>query len=104
MKEEQEQLLKYIGEIYGRRRMEKKEGKNTSNDSPEHDDIVKAGKRLRKVREKKGVSAEQLAELTGLTPSYISGIEVGEADPYMTEIYEITKAIGIELSSLFDKK
>ena len=104
MKDEQEQLLKYICEIYGRRRMEKKVGKDTTNASPEHDDIVKAGKRLRKLRENKGISTEQLAVLTGLTPSYISGIEVGEADPYMTEIYEITKALGIELSSLFDKK
>jgi transcriptional regulator with XRE-family HTH domain len=84
--------------------MEKKVGKDTTNASPEHDDIVKAGKRLRKLRENKGISTEQLAVLTGLTPSYISGIEFGEADPYMTEIYEITKALGIELSSLFDKK
>lgn len=104
MKEEQERLLKYIGEIYSRRRMEKSEGKDVNNSSPEHDDIVKAGKAIRKIREKKGMSTEHLAVLTGLTPSYITGIEIGEADPYMTEIYEITKSLGIELSSLFDKK
>ena len=104
MKEEQEQLLKYIGEIYGRRRTEKLQGKSVDNSSPEHDEIVKAGKNIRKIREKRGISTEQLAVLTGLTPSYITGIEIGEADPYMTEIYEITKALEIELSSLFDKK
>lgn len=102
MKEEQERLLKYIGEIYAKRRVEKKAGKDIT--GPEQDDIIEAGKKIRKVREKKGMSVEELAELTGLTPTYISGIEVGEADPYMTEIYEITKALGVELSDLFNKK
>ncbi len=102
MKEEQERLLKYIGEIYAKRRVVKKEGKVLT--GPEHDDIIRAGKNIRRIREKKGMSIEQLASLTDLTPSYISGIEVGEADPYMTEIYEITKALEVELSSLFDKK
>lgn len=102
MKEEQEQILKYIGELYAKRRVEKKAGKDIT--GPEKDDIITAGKRTRKVREKKGMSVDQLAVLTGLTPTYISGIELGESDPYMTEIYEITKALGIELSDLFDKK
>ena len=104
MKEEQERLLKYIGEIFERRRVEKKQGKYTHISEHEHDDIVKAGKKIRKVREQKKMSVEELASLSGLTSSYISHIEIGEADPYMTEIYDITKALGIELSYLFDKE
>ena len=103
MKEEQDQLLKYIGELYHKRRLERREGKDFDITSPEHDEIVEAGKTIRKIREKKGMSIEQLAVLTDLTPSYVAGIEIGEADPYMTEIYDITKALGVELSSLFNK-
>jgi ribosome-binding protein aMBF1 (putative translation factor) len=103
MKDEQERILRYIGELYGRRRMEKQQGKVTADTGPEHDDIVKAGRRIRKIREQQKMDLEQLGRLTGLTPNYIAAIEIGEADPYMTEIYEITKALGIELSSLFDK-
>lgn len=51
MKEEQEQILKYIGELYAKRRVEKKAGKDIT--GPEKDDIITAGKRTRKVREKK---------------------------------------------------
>jgi len=101
MKEEQEKILKYIGELYARRRQERKEGKLDS--TPEHDDIVKAGKRLRSIREKHQISLTQLAAATGLTENYIASIELGEADPYMTEIYDLTKALGIQLSDLFDK-
>ena len=66
------------------------------------DDIVKAGKRIGKFREEKGMDLEQLGRLSGLVPSYIASIEIGEADPYMTEIYDITKALGIQLSDLFE--
>ena len=66
------------------------------------EDIINAGKKIRHIREGKKISVAELAVLTGLTDSYIREIEVGVADPYMTEIYEITKALDIELSSLFE--
>jgi len=53
MKEEQERLLKYIGEIYSQRRLERSEGKDITSSTPEHNDIVKAGKNIRLIREKK---------------------------------------------------
>jgi len=104
MKEEQERLLKYIGDLYEKRRVEKKSGTHVENSEPDHDHIVLAGKKIRKAREKKKMTVEELAALTDLLPSYISEIEFGEADPYMTEIQSISKALDVELSYLFEKK
>ncbi len=104
MKEEKERILKYIGDIYDKRRLERTHAKEVSNPTPEHEDIIKAGKKIRSFREKKRMSLEQLAVLTGLTASYLAQIEIGEADPYMTEIYDITQALGIDLSDLFIEK
>lgn len=102
MKEEQERILKYIGELYAKRRVHNNKSNSLTN--TEREDIVRAGKEIRKIREHKGISLAQLAQLTNLTENYITGIELGEADPYMTEIYDITKALGIQLSDLFDNK
>ncbi len=103
MKEEQEKLLRYIGEIFEQRRMEKKEPVSTKKfpESLNHK-IMSAGKRIRTLREKKGMTVEALAALADLTPSYVTQIEIGEADPYMTEIYDLSKALGVEVSYLFD--
>jgi len=111
VKEEQERLLKYIGEIFEKKRIEKRKEHKGSGDDKKlaadlyagfKDDIVKAGRRIQKVRESKNMSVAKLAALTGLTANYIQEIEIGIADPYMTEMYEITKALEIELSSLFE--
>ena len=67
-------------------------------------EIIDAGKKIRSIRERKGMSTDELSLLTNLTPLYISQIELGEADPYMTEIYDLSKALDIDLSILFDKK
>lgn len=101
MKEEQERLLRYIGEIFEKRRSEKSQSHTPSN---EEADIINACKRIRKIREHKGITVEQLSEKTGLIVPYIQQIEIGEANPYMTEIYEISKALGVEVSELFTKK
>ncbi|MES2620524.1 MAG: helix-turn-helix transcriptional regulator [Bacteroidota bacterium] len=111
MKEEQERLLKYIGEIFEKKRIEKRKVRKDSNDEDKlaaglyagfKDDLINAGKRIQKVRESKNMSLAKLAGLTGLTSNYIQEIEIGIADPYMTEMYEITRALEIELSSLFE--
>ena len=111
MKQEQERLLKYIGEIFERKRLEKRKARKDSGEESHlteglyagfKDDIIKAGSRIQKIRESKNMSVAELASKTGLTVNYIQEIEFGIADPYMTEMYEITKALDIELSSLFE--
>ncbi len=105
MKEEQEKLLRYIGEIFEKRRKEKKEGESLGKFPEEiNHAIIAAGKKIRIAREERAMSVDELSLLTGLTPLYISQIELGEADPYMTEIYDLSKALDIDLSALFQKK
>ena len=111
MKEEKERLLRYIGEIYEKRRLEriaagKESEKVVPHDETHYDSLkesmVEAGRRIKKIRQAKKISTAKLATLSGLTQLYIQEIEAGLADPYMTEIYDIAKALDIELSSLFE--
>ena len=112
MKEEQQRLLKYIGEIFARKRVEKMNAGEISDKADNNStdtyaglnhDIVKAGKKIRKIREGKKMSVATVASLTGLTEIYIQEIELGIVDPYMTEMYEITKVLDIDLASLFER-
>lgn len=103
MKEEQEKLLRYIGEIFEQRRLEKRLP-DTSKKFPDalNHKIISAGKRIRTIREQKGMTVEELGVLADLAPYYITEIEIGEADPYMTEIYDLSKALGVSISVLFE--
>ena len=67
-------------------------------------DIAKAvGQRIRNYRTKKGLSQEKLAELSGCHPTYIGQLERGEKNATLESIERITVALGISLSTLFEK-
>jgi transcriptional regulator with XRE-family HTH domain len=64
------------------------------------------GRRLRELRQKRGVTQEQLSASTGLTEGYISNMERGLKVPSLTTILRIAVALGCkvtELVSVFDK-
>jgi transcriptional regulator with XRE-family HTH domain len=64
------------------------------------------GHRLRELRQKYGVTQEQLSAATGLTEGYISNMERGLKVPSLTTILRIAVALGCkvtELVSAFDK-
>lgn len=64
------------------------------------------GQRLRELRQKYGVTQEQLSLATGLTEGYISNMERGLKVPSLTTILRIAVALGCrvtELVSIFDK-
>ncbi len=63
----------------------------------------KMGKRLRIYRLRIGLSQEKTAELAECHPTYIGQIERGEKNATLESIARITKALGIQLSQLFDK-
>lgn len=48
-----------------------------------------------RIRKEKGLTQEQLAELSGLTQQYISGIENGRRNPTIVAIYELAVALGV---------
>ena len=65
------------------------------------DDLKKFGCRLRKIRCEKGISQEELASLAGVHRTYIGGIERGERNVGLRNIFAISHALGVEITELF---
>ena len=64
----------------------------------------KVGINLRKLREAKGWSQEQLAFETGLHRTYISGIERGVRNPTVLVLETIASRMGIDISELVGRE
>ena len=56
---------------------------------------------LASIREARGLTQEDLSDLTGFSQSYISKIEAGKANPSLDTILKIAKALKAEPSELF---
>lgn len=48
-----------------------------------------------RIRREKGMTQEQLAELSGLSQQYLSGLERGRRNPTIVTIYELANALGV---------
>ena len=59
------------------------------------------GARLRQVRQERGLSQEALALSCGLDRTYIGGVERGERNISLVNIYKIARALGISVRELF---
>lgn len=59
------------------------------------------GKRIKIVRQRSGLTQDQLAEHVGLSPKYISGIERGVENPTMDILLRVAKALEVEPYDLF---
>ena len=59
------------------------------------------GKKVRELRQAKGLSQEELAFKVGVHRTYLGGIERGERNPSLKNIAAIAGALGISLSELF---
>jgi transcriptional regulator with XRE-family HTH domain len=66
--------------------------------SPEH---AAFGRRIRAIRDRRGVSQESLALHCGLDRTYISGIERGTRNPSLTNILKIAAALEVPPDVLF---
>jgi transcriptional regulator with XRE-family HTH domain len=60
------------------------------------------GERLRKLRKQKGLSQEALALSCDLDRTYIGGVERGERNISLINIYKIAEALGLDARRLFD--
>ena len=56
---------------------------------------------LRARREEAGMSVRALARIVGVSPSLISQIELGKANPSVGTLYAIVTALGLSLDELF---
>jgi len=62
----------------------------------------KFGEKLRQLRKNKGLSQEALALACDLDRTYIGGVERGERNISLINIYKIADALGISPGDLFD--
>jgi transcriptional regulator with XRE-family HTH domain len=53
------------------------------------------GRNVKRVRQAKGLTQEQLAELSGFSQQYISGLEQGRRNPTVASLYELATALGV---------
>lgn len=60
----------------------------------------RVGGNTRRLREKQGISQEELADRAGLHRTYISGVERGVRNPTVIVLQKIADALGVELSTL----
>ncbi len=62
------------------------------------------GKRIRKIRESKGISQQDLAAACDIEKSNFSRLEAGGTNPTIYTLYKIAKALDVELSLLFENR
>ena len=53
------------------------------------------GANLTRIRLEKGLTQEQLADVSGFSQQYLSGVERGRRNPTIVTIYELATALGV---------
>jgi transcriptional regulator with XRE-family HTH domain len=53
------------------------------------------GRNVKRIRQERGLTQEQLAELSGFSQQYISGLEQGQRNPTIVSLYELATALGV---------
>ena len=53
------------------------------------------GRNVRRIRQRKGLTQEQFAEVSGFSQQYISGLERGRRNPTVVTLYELATALGV---------
>ncbi len=59
------------------------------------------GQSIRRLRQLRGISQEQLADDSGLDRSYIGGVERGDRNPSLIAITKIAHGLQVAISDLF---
>ena len=59
------------------------------------------GKKIRKKRMEEELSQEQLALLSGVTPTYLGQVERGERNPTVGFLDKLSEALGIDINYFF---
>lgn len=62
---------------------------------------MEIGERIKELRLKKGITVNKLANLSGVSQSYLRDIELGNKQPTVEYLSYICDALGISLSRFF---
>jgi transcriptional regulator with XRE-family HTH domain len=63
---------------------------------------IKFGNNIKKLRNRKGLSQEKLAEISDLHRTYISSLELGKRNVALENIQKLALALDCKISELFD--
>jgi transcriptional regulator with XRE-family HTH domain len=58
------------------------------------------GRNVLRIRKSKDITQEQLAEMSGFSQQYISGLEKGQRNPTVVTVYELSLALGVNFIEL----
>ncbi|OGG31524.1 hypothetical protein A3A63_01070 [Candidatus Gottesmanbacteria bacterium RIFCSPLOWO2_01_FULL_46_9] len=61
---------------------------------------LQLGKNIKRIRRKKNLVQEKLAEMVKVTPKYIQYIESGKRSPSLKSLYKIAKALSVKVRDL----
>jgi transcriptional regulator with XRE-family HTH domain len=62
--------------------------------------LASVGRRIRDLRERRRLSQEDLAHEAGLHRTYVGGVERGERNVSVVNLYRIASALGVAASEL----
>jgi len=68
-----------------------------------HSVRVAFGSRVRRIREQRGLSQEQLAELAGIHRTYMSSVERGQRNIGLDNIAALAAALGVSPAVFFEQ-
>lgn len=60
------------------------------------------GKRVKELRNKLGISQEELADIVGLDRTYITSVEFGKRNISIVNIEKLAKALNVTLAEFFN--
>jgi transcriptional regulator with XRE-family HTH domain len=53
------------------------------------------GENVKRIRQRKGLTQEQFANISGYSQQYISGLEKGRRNPTVITVFELATALGV---------
>lgn len=68
----------------------------------ESDIYISIGKKIKSIRESKGLTQQNLADLCDFEKSNVSRIESGRTNITIKNLYKISQALGVKISDLVD--
>ncbi|TKR53276.1 helix-turn-helix transcriptional regulator [Allopusillimonas ginsengisoli] len=69
---------------------------------PPKDPLQAFGRRLAELRKEQGISQEQLAYMSGVARSYVSGVERGQRNISLINITRLAEALQLPASKLLE--
>ena len=61
----------------------------------------KLGRRIKKIRNEKNLTQEELAEKVGVSTVWIGYIETGYRIPNLKMVYKVARALGVKVKDIF---